>query len=303
MELGGEVTWDSPADTSALQDYLVYLGSSSSRLQLGVLTANALAIPAETPKNAFDSVLVYTRSSLVEQTSPASLWLVDNEATVANISFMDMDLDKADLGGVITWTPAGADELVTQYAVYFAESLCEEEANETSDAYGENSTAAPLCNWLHIETVNSSNTSIQLPAETPLLNYTHLAVFTRSVLVEQRTPGQGPISDASASVGQLTFHDLDLDDSQLGGDIAWAPATGWASARVEAYHIYLAPDEAASQRQLLGRRSLGEEALAVPPETDMFAYSYITAFTSSSLAEQRPQYVVASALRKDVDAI
>ena len=36
------------------------------------------------------------------------------------------------------------------------------------------------------------------------------------VLVEQRTPGQGPISDASASVGQLTFHDLDLDAPRLG---------------------------------------------------------------------------------------
>eukprot|EP00435_Cladocopium_sp_Y103_P064770 s81_g26.t1 len=91
-------------------------------------------------------------------------------------------------------------------------------------------------------------------------------------LVEQRTPSTHLIFDvrssareASASVSQLAFHDLDLD-------VTW-DGKGW-------------PDLEATQRSQMGSQPVGSEFLVVPPETDLFDASYVVAFTRSALAEQ-----------------
>ncbi|CAE6912023.1 unnamed protein product [Symbiodinium natans] len=320
-ELGGLVRW-TPAVAPAVQDYLVYLDTSSSfsRSQLGAAT------PAETARQSYDLIAVYTRphgnfwksgqSTLAEQTTPVAIRV---EASAENVSFVDLDLDEFDLGGVITWLPAGNVELVESYAtwpgdevVYFAESICDftqeppaiepattpddpcpvpalQDANETYTS--ENATLPTLCNLLHIETVdaqnatNMSNFSIFLSPETLLRNYTHLAVFTKSVLVEQTTPAAHLIFDAAASVSDLTFDDLDLDEQQLGGRITFAPPLS-SQERVESYGLYLSPG-AETSRKRGGMRALSSSSCqALPPETDIPSFEYIVAYTRSSLVEQ-----------------
>ncbi|CAE7472994.1 unnamed protein product, partial [Symbiodinium pilosum] len=48
-------------------------------------------------------VLVYTQSSLVEQTTPVGSAFNDSIAVVRNVSFTDLDLDSYELGGNVTW--------------------------------------------------------------------------------------------------------------------------------------------------------------------------------------------------------
>merc|ERR1740129_1296099 len=76
-------------------------------------------VPVETPLSSFTHLVVYTKSSLVEQTTPVALELVDTFAMVANISFSDFDLDLGDLGGTLTWSAPEDINQVTHYAVYF----------------------------------------------------------------------------------------------------------------------------------------------------------------------------------------
>ncbi|CAE7198834.1 unnamed protein product, partial [Symbiodinium sp. CCMP2592] len=254
-ELGGLLQW-TPAQAPAVQDYLVYLDTWASfggRSQLGTATSgSSLLVPAETAQLSYDLLAVYTRSSLAEQTTPVAIAPVDSEALAENVSFVDLDLDEFDLGGLISWLPAGDTALVASYVVYFAESDCDllhEDANGTytSDAGTllENATAPALCNLLRIATVTNSNAtntsdfSIFLEPETLQQNYTHLAIFAKSVLVEQTTPASLLIFDAAASVSDLAFDDLDLDEQQLGGSITFLPPASSANL-VDSYAIYLA---------------------------------------------------------------
>lgn len=62
--------------------------------------------------SAASFVLIYTRSLLVEQTTPVGSFLNDSVASVRNVSFTDLDLDNLELGGnvpglnVILFEPA-----------------------------------------------------------------------------------------------------------------------------------------------------------------------------------------------------
>ena len=62
-----------------------------------------------------------------------------------------------------------------------------------------------------------------------------LAVYTRSSLAEQSTPVNTSFQDVSASVENVTFGDLDLDESDLGGTLSWAEPEGAVY-----YEIYIA---------------------------------------------------------------
>ncbi|CAE7229367.1 unnamed protein product [Symbiodinium sp. KB8] len=63
---------------------------------------------------------------------------------------------------------------------------------------------------------------------------------SNSPSTEQRTPSTWLIYDEFASVGNVSFVDLDLDETQLGGTIEWDPPV--RTAAVSAYLIYLAQD-------------------------------------------------------------
>ena len=61
-----------------------------------------------------------------------------------------------------------------------------------------------------------------MPDDTALTWYTHVVVYTKSLLAEQSTPTALPLSDEVASVGNLKFTDYDLDTSEVGGTITWS---------------------------------------------------------------------------------
>ncbi|CAE7236210.1 unnamed protein product [Symbiodinium microadriaticum] len=79
---------------------------------------------------------------------------------------------------------------------------------------------------------------------------------SNSPSTEQRTPSTWLIYDEFASVGNVSFVDLDLDETQLGGTIEWDPPVRTAAVSVPssavqkqlaqegtvAYLIYLAQD-------------------------------------------------------------
>ncbi|CAK9114840.1 unnamed protein product [Durusdinium trenchii] len=85
-DLGGTLAWDEPLDTTKAMGGLV----------------------------VSTHVAIYTLSTLVEQTTPAMLEIVNAIASVSgtsfvdkvdNVSFPDEDLDRGDLGGILEWSP------------------------------------------------------------------------------------------------------------------------------------------------------------------------------------------------------
>ena len=78
-------------------------------------------IPTETslqgPVGSYREIFVFSKSSLAEQTTGASLQLSD-------VSFY-LDLDKDDLGGPLSWLEAMDDTQVTHYKLYLGEGCVE----------------------------------------------------------------------------------------------------------------------------------------------------------------------------------
>ena len=82
--------------------------------------ATRLDIAANTPRGANTDVVVYTRSSLVEQTTPGSFTFSDTFASVSNLVFPDLDLDNLEVGGTLEWTPPQEVTLVSAFRVFLA---------------------------------------------------------------------------------------------------------------------------------------------------------------------------------------
>eukprot|EP00972_Heterocapsa_arctica_P085222 12557801-Heterocapsa_arctica.AAC.1 len=82
---------------------------------------NALDVALNTAKSSHSHVLVFTASSLGEQTTPASVTIVDASASASIAALSDLDLDTGDLGGAATWAAPADVSLVANYAVYLAE--------------------------------------------------------------------------------------------------------------------------------------------------------------------------------------
>jgi len=97
-------------------------------------------------------------------------------------------------------------------------------------------------------------------------------------------------------VSDITFPDMDLDYTDLGGLISWTPPND--TSEVTEYFIYLADsplpklsfDEAGnytlSGRSLLGNTRLGTNELFIPAETPRSGFTYLLVYSGSMLAEQ-----------------
>ena len=59
-----------------------------------VVGTNQLAMVANTSLGSYTHVVVYTKSSLAEQTTPAALNFSDTSATVTDVVFVDQDLSR-----------------------------------------------------------------------------------------------------------------------------------------------------------------------------------------------------------------
>ena len=94
------MSWSEPVDSAQVLIYIAYLEEvckslcRKSQALLGADVAkgiNEFEIPADTATDSKTHVTVFTKSALVEQTTPAALPLVDSSATVPAIGFTDLD--------------------------------------------------------------------------------------------------------------------------------------------------------------------------------------------------------------------
>ncbi|CAK9114759.1 unnamed protein product [Durusdinium trenchii] len=276
-QLGGNISWTAPADPSRVQDYVVSLSNdalqrsgTAETSDLGVVASEELVLPPEAP--IADFILVYTRSQLVEQTTPVAFDIVDAVASVSNITFPDHDLDETDIGGTLSWLPpttVGSEE-VTIYMVYLATMS------------GVSCGSHDWCVRSYFAQAPAEMDNISVPPETPLENFTHWLVFTRSRLVEQSTPVAHEIFDAVSSVSGIQFTDKDLDILELGGTVTWLEPV--YSMRISNYNLYLSMDPAGLGRNALG--SAVQQQLLIGPDVPSEGYSFISVYTESTLVEQ-----------------
>jgi hypothetical protein len=135
-ELGGWVTWLPPADIGQVTAYLAYLAEGQSgRSQLAAVAPNCADLQGckgflnqEFGIKNFTHVLVYSRSSLVEQTAPLNTSIYDANATVSGVSFDDWDLDVNQLEGTIFWS-----RLWMLTELHLTESMCQWGRQELGD--------------------------------------------------------------------------------------------------------------------------------------------------------------------------
>ncbi|CAL1130808.1 unnamed protein product [Cladocopium goreaui] len=283
LEIGGNLSWEPPEDASEVTDYLIYLaedaqGSNRSLVDVVPVGVHDVFIPAETPLASFTHLTVFARSSLVEQTTPMSLPIVDSVASVSEVNFTDLDLDSGDLGGTLVWNlPTNDLELVDSYSVYFATSFSGSSRSQLGGPQGPRSKA------------------LTLHADTAKLEFSHLLVYTESALVEQTTPVGVAISDLGVSASNLSFPDFDLDARELGGNLSWDPPEELDL--VDSYQVYFAVVEDDSnssdaaltfvERRFLGTVLSGAlTEFVIPPETALSNFTHLLVYASSPLAEQ-----------------
>ena len=276
-DLGGRLSWEPPNSTERLAAYRIYLAESASGFGRSQVGPTELApgvlfydVPANTQRENFTHFTVFTKSLLVEQTTPAFLAIQDEASRANNVSFVDDDLDEGEIGGNLTWLSAEDDSEVVDYVIYLAE-----------DRYGTNRTL--------LGNVSRDELSFAVPDNTQLLSFTHLLVFGRSPLEEQTTPSSVVIIETSASVTNVSFTDLDLDAGELGGTVTFLPPT--SSERVVSYVAYLATSfgDSASYRSQLGSDiavGVDSEIAEILPDTALANFSQVLVYTQSRLAEQ-----------------
>ncbi|CAL1129505.1 unnamed protein product [Cladocopium goreaui] len=270
--LGGHLQWLEPALPQRVYSYVVYLAESAmgdQRSQVGnevIVGRHQLLVPAETRRESYTHFVVYSKSTLAEQTTPSSLSFLDEVSLAGNVSFVDDDLDRYEIGGDLVWLQPEDDSEVTDYLVYLAQ-----------DRYGRNrSFLGNVSQGVHL---------FKVPADTQLLAFSHLCVFARSVLVESTTPSSVLVVDFSSSISSLHFTDLDLDPLELGGVIAWNEPGNIE--RVISYNVYLASDAYGAGREQVGEVLQGSQcAQPLRAETAMEEFTHLAVYSRSSLAEQ-----------------
>ncbi|CAJ1450014.1 unnamed protein product, partial [Effrenium voratum] len=132
------------------------------------------------------TLLVYTESSFVEQTTPNAFAVTDQNSTASDLSFPDLDLDYGELGGTLSWSAPDMTSEIAHYVVYLAE-----------DGLG--------TTRLFYENVTWTETNLSVPAETNRTDFTYWLVYTASSLVEQTTPAALLIFDRNGTVDAPTF--------------------------------------------------------------------------------------------------
>ncbi|CAK9114838.1 unnamed protein product [Durusdinium trenchii] len=274
-EIGGNLTWLAPEDFSEVVDYVIYIAEDrfgANRSLLGNVSFDTFSflVPENTPLLDHSHLLIYARSTLEEQSTPASVVIIETVASVSNITFVDLDLDAGELGGRITFK-APASERVVSYVTYLALSL------QTASGRWE------------IEEM-SHRVTIDIPADTALLNFSYILVYTKSLLAEQSTPVAFTLEDSIASASGVAFYDRDLDEGDVGGDLYWFPPSD--TSLVDFYEIYFANGTAGHwTKQHQSTVAVGHQSLHIPADTSLMSASggmltHLLVYTRSSLVEQ-----------------
>jgi hypothetical protein len=165
-------------------------------------------IPSFTKVQRFWSgdIVVYTKSTLVEQTTPGTLAILDRVSLASNTSFPDNDLDETELGGVLSWIEPDDAVEVIHYNIYLAN-----DDRGLSRQFFANVSVG----------IDSLTIPINTPVDDVVPAFSHFAIYTASTLVEQTTPLGFKFFDMVANVANITFVGTDLDLDELGGTLSW----------------------------------------------------------------------------------
>lgn len=190
-DLGGTVAWTEPSATDLVDLYQVDFatavdGTGRSVLANTSLGTNITTIPADTAKGSFTHILVYIKSPLAEQTTPANVAINDAIIASASIAFVDRDLDSSQIGGAIIWSASIGIAPVQSFQVYAAQS---------SSGSGRLQFGGAL---------TLTDTTVDIPADTPTQSFTHVVLYARSTLAEQTTPAaSSALNDVSSRIDLL----------------------------------------------------------------------------------------------------
>jgi hypothetical protein len=274
-EIGGDVTWSAPGNTATVSQYNVYLAQDSSgtgkvAVTLGVAVGtNTASIPEGTSRGSFTHIVVYTANSDGEQATPASVPLVDKQGIVTGLSFDDFDLDLNEIGGTLSWQLSGTGP-VNGYRIYLSPS---------SDGTGQ---------VLHNTVTSASERNINIPANLQKGTMNYFLVYATSLAGsstwQSTLPAAVPIFDREARVQNLVFQDLDLDTSEIGGDITWqAPPD---TTNLLSYDVYLSTSASAAGRSQVGSAvAVGNNQRIVPENTQLNTFSHVNVYSASSLGQ------------------
>jgi hypothetical protein len=253
-------------------------------------------MPPETPLVAFTQLVVYTLTSLVEQTTPAYHVIFDAYASVSDITFIDKDMDPERLGGMVRWTPpaATAPDRVVVYKVYLSTSPVGAERLQVIDDVDLGTEvrsnlvlgSGPDRVQVHEDTIVTAAdrprmvddvvmgaNQLLMPPEMPLVAFTQLVVYTQSSLVEQTTPVSFRLLDKYAMVGNITFPDQDLDFDDIGGLVSWTAPDD--TSEVTHYIMYLSMDVYGTNRSYLDNASVGIDNITVPVDTTISPFTHL----------------------------
>ncbi|CAJ1341407.1 unnamed protein product [Effrenium voratum] len=207
MEMGGDILWTAPADSEQVTYYGVFLrGDTTLQIPgpvggLVPLGTEREFLAADTAIAGFQEVAIFTRSSLVEQSTAVALSIEDEIASVSTVTFQDADQDIDMLGGRIQWQLPNDTSEVDFYVGYFAASPG---ANDPNDASARR---------FEFEIVPAD--FYDLPFQTPQSGFGYFLVYTKSSLAEQTTPTSLEMVDFCQNVPTLENMSLYIEQGTI----------------------------------------------------------------------------------------
>ena len=267
-EIAGLVAWVPPASLTTVQTYAVFVAMNQDgalRQQIGVDVPKSEAAIGVVPESTqlvalggrFSHVVVYTKN-FHGLGLPFALQIVDRALPVdlvQSLEWLDKDPDIGALGGVISWTaPANPENAAafSSFMVYMSE-----------DADG--------ANQVLMGEVDLGTNVLNVPYGFPLVNWTHVKVFTKNPVGECLTAAAVTVEDRFlpvAVVENIAFLDQDLGTDEIGGVVRWAePAEAGDThgGRVEHWRAYLV--EPGVLEQFVSSVPLGSDGNPVPFNT------------------------------------
>ncbi len=189
--VGDARSWTPAVGDAGIETYETYLAidaaGSGGMLAGGVAGGtNVHAVSSDTDSTGKSHIVVYTKSSLAEQTTPAALLRTDESLGVSNVSFEDLNFDLDHVGADLTWTPPVSDEGIETYETYLA-----------TDAAGSGGVLTG--------SVAMGTNVYAVSIDTDSTGRSHIVVFTKSALAEPTTPAALVLTDVSKIVCNLSF--------------------------------------------------------------------------------------------------